>query len=104
MIIEAVYCRDKKEFEYLEEIRETKLKLRRFEHIGENRFEKGITVLVIPGCEPSYLTGSRKFAEEWRWTDLNRRVTIGSLNDFVLELGISSADSISYDEEYLLLM
>lgn len=25
MIIEAVYCRDKKEFEYLEEIRETKL-------------------------------------------------------------------------------
>lgn len=24
MIIEAVYCRDKKEFEYLEEIRETK--------------------------------------------------------------------------------
>lgn len=91
MIIEAVYCRDKKEFEYLEEIR-------------ENRFEKGITVLVIPGCEPSYLTGSRKFAEEWRWTDLNRRVTIGSLNDFVLELGISSADSISYDEEYLLLI
>lgn len=66
----------------------------------KNRFEKGITVLVIPGCEPSYLTGSRKFAEEWRWTDLNRRVTIGSLNDFVL--GISSADSISYDEEYLL--
>lgn len=61
MIIEAVYCRDKKEFEYLEEIRETKLKLRRFEHIGEDRFEKGITVL--PGYKPSYLIGSRKFAE-----------------------------------------
>lgn len=104
MIIEAVYCRDKKEFEYLEEIREAKLKLRRFEHIGEDRFEKGITVLILPGYKPSYLIGSRKFAEGWRWTDLDRRVTIGSLNDFVLELGISSTDSISYDEEYLLLI
>lgn len=26
MVIEAVYCKDKKEFEYLEEIRETNLK------------------------------------------------------------------------------
>ena len=40
MIIEAVYCRDKKEFEYLEKIRETKLKLRRFEYIGETGLKK----------------------------------------------------------------
>ena len=104
MVIEAVYCKDKKEFEYLEEIRETKLKLKRFGHIEEDRFEEGITVLIHPGCNPSYLVGSRKFAERWVWTDLNKRVIIGSLNDFVVELGISSANSISYDEEYLLLI
>lgn len=104
MVIEAVYCKDKKEFEYLEEIRETKLKLKRFGHIEEDRFEEGITVLIHPGCNPSYLIGSREIAERWEWTDLNRSVTIGSLNDFVLELGISSADSISCDEEYLLLI
>ncbi len=104
MVIEAVFCKNKKEFEYLEEIRETKLKLGRFEYIEEERFEEGITVLVLPGYEPSYLIGSREFAERWEWTELSRRVTIGSLNDFVLELGISSVDSISYDEEYLLLI
>ena len=104
MVIEAVYCRDRKEFEYLEEIRETKLKLSRFRYIGDVEFEEGITVLVLPGYTPSYLIGSRKFAERWKWTDPNRSVTIGSLNDFVLELGIPSADSISYDEEYLLLI
>lgn len=104
MVIKAVYCKDKKEFEYLEEIRETKLKLKRFRHIEDDKFKEGITVLIHPGCYPSYLVGSREFAEGWKWTGLDKRVTIGSLNDFVLELGISSADFISYDEEYLLLI
>lgn len=80
-MIEAVYCESYREYEILK----ASPRWTGLNDLSPAQFDSGVTILCLDGYPSSYFPGSKKKAEAWEWTHLNRTAKIGTVREFLVE-------------------